>query len=90
MSIYSVEKVLWELQADKAKVEKFHSDPVSFLEKYSLAEDERELILAQNVRVMADRGVSQMLLFNTWQAMNGGAASVPEYMQRMNTPAGQN
>lgn len=90
MSIYSLEKVLWDLHADPAKVERFHSDPAAFLEGYSLAEDERELVLSQNVRVMADRGVSQMLLFISWQAVNGGDSSIPEYMRRMNTPVGQN
>ncbi|WP_069865728.1 hypothetical protein [Pseudomonas citronellolis] len=90
MSIYSLEKVLWDLHADPQKVEKFHNDPMSFLADYSLAEDERELVLSQNVRVMADRGVSQMLLFISWQAVNGGAPSIPEYMRRMNTPADQN
>jgi hypothetical protein len=38
-----------------------------------------------DVRAMADQGVSQMLLFITWQALNGPQL-MPEYMRRLNTP----
>ncbi|MBV2205678.1 MAG: hypothetical protein KUL87_09675 [Pseudomonas sp.] len=87
MSIYTMEKVLWDLHSDPEKIKHYKRDPEGFLGAYPLASDERSLLTEQHVREMADRGVSQMLLFVAWQDVNGGEASIPEYMKRMNTPA---
>lgn len=87
MSINTIERVLWDLHASPEKVGKFHADATDFLSAYPLSPDEVALMRALNVRAMADQGVSQMLLFCSWQAINGGAPSVPEYMRRMNSPA---
>ncbi|MGB0216409.1 MAG: hypothetical protein ACPF9E_13255 [Alteromonas oceani] len=87
MSNNTIERALWDLHAHPDMVKSFHDDAASFLSNYPLSEEEQQLIASLNVRVMADQGVSQMLLFNSWQAIQGGAASIPEYMRRMNTPA---
>lgn len=86
MSIYTLERVLWDLHAHPEKVQQFHSDVERFLAGYPLTGGERALLETLNVRAMADLGVSQMLLFCSWQAVQGGPPSVPEYMRRMNTP----
>ncbi|MGQ7908811.1 hypothetical protein [Burkholderia sp. BC1] len=85
MSIYTMERVLWDLHTDPAKVKRFHSDAGEFLSAYLLAEEERALLESLDVRAIADKGVSQMLLFCSWQAIQGGPPSIPEYMRRMNT-----
>lgn len=87
MSIHTLEKVLWDLHADPEKLNFYKRNPEEFLDAYPLNDEERGLLIEQHVRKMADRGVSQMLLFVNWQAVNGGEASIPEYMKRMNTPA---
>lgn len=87
MSIYTLERALWDLSAHPDKVRNFHSNTGEFLSVYPLDNREKGLLQALDVRTMADMGVSQMLLFCSWQAIQGGAASIPEYMRRMNTPA---
>lgn len=87
MSANTIERVLWDLHAHPDKVKQFHENTAEFLKIYPLAEEEQELLKSQNVRAMADNGVSEMLLFCAWQAINGGFPSIPEYMRRMNTPA---
>ncbi|WP_038712657.1 hypothetical protein [Burkholderia sp. lig30] len=85
MSIYTMERVLWDLHADPVKVARFHSNASEFLSAYPLSGEERVLLESMDVRTIADMGVSQMLLFCSWQAIHGGPPSVPEYMSRMNT-----
>jgi hypothetical protein len=87
MSAYTLELVLYDLHAHPEKVNQFHTDVEEYLNDYHLNPRERALIETFDVRTMADMGVSQMLLFCSWQAVQGGPASVPEYMRRMNTPA---
>lgn len=87
MSVYTLERVLWDLSAHPSKVREFKSNADGFLTTYPLSAPERSLLETLDVRTMADLGVSQMLLFCSWQAIQGGAASIPEYMRRMNTPA---
>lgn len=89
MSIHTIERVLYTLHAVPGRAQAFLQDPDAYLAGFPLEDDERVLLRTQDVRAMADRGVSQMLLFVTWQAVNGGPPSIPEYMRRMNTPAGQ-
>lgn len=89
MSTNTIERVLYDLHAIPGDARSFLQDPDAYLAKYPLDAEERSLIRNQDVLGMADRGVSQMLMFVTWQAVNGGPSSIPEYMRRMNTPAGQ-
>jgi hypothetical protein len=87
MSLYTLERVLWDLHAHPDKVREFHAGADAFLRPYPVTEEERSLIKSLDVRAIADLGVSQMLLFCAWQAVQGGPPSVPEYMRRMNAPA---
>lgn len=87
MSLNTMERVLFDLHTRPDLTEAFHREPAAFLARYPLEEQERGMLTDLQVRRMADLGVSQMLLFCAWQAVHGGGASVPAYMQRMNTPA---
>ncbi|HEY9081295.1 hypothetical protein [Magnetovibrio sp.] len=87
MSIHTVEKVLWDLMAMPHKKEAFAAAPDALLSEYPLADDEKALLKDWDVRVMTDRGVSPMLTMISWMAVRG-QEEMPEYMRRMNTPAG--
>lgn len=54
---------------------------------YRLTDDERVLVEQMDVREIAQRGVSQMLIWMAWVATNGFAMA-PEYLRRMNTEPG--
>ncbi|OWJ56144.1 hypothetical protein BWU74_31840 [Paraburkholderia caledonica] len=84
MSIYTVERVLWDLHAQPDLASRFRAEPEGVLDGYPLEGDERGLVTSLDVRAMADRGASQMLLFVAWTALQG-PGTTPEYMRRMNT-----
>ena len=87
MSRFSVERAIWEIAASRDQVGQFLEDPTSLLANYRLSDDERALIIAKDVRALADMQVSAMLLMLFWMAVSGGNESLPDYLQRMNTPA---
>lgn len=69
------------------KKEAFQNAPDSLLSEYPLADDEKDLLKAWDVRTMTERGCSPMLTMISWMAVFGND-EMPEYMRRMNTPAG--
>lgn len=87
VSIHSIEKVLWDMMAMPHKREAFANAPDALLQEYALSDDEKEVVKAWDVRTMTDRGVSPMLTMISWMAVRG-QDEMPEYMRRMNTPAG--
>lgn len=87
MSMFSIERALWEIAGSRESVGLFLQDPDALLVSYQLSEQERQLIKSKDVRAMADMEVSSMLLMLFWMAVSGGDQSLPEYLQRMNTPA---
>lgn len=87
MSIHTVETVLWEMMAMPHKKDAFERAPDALLSEYPLAEDEKEFLKTWDVRAMTDRGCSAMLTMISWMAVRG-QDDMPEYMRRMNTPAG--
>jgi len=86
MSMFSIERALWELTTSPENTKRFLVDPDGLLASYQLDAEEIELIKALDVRAMADRKVSEMLLMLTWFALRG-QDTMPEYLQRMNTPS---
>lgn len=87
MNAFAIERVLWEITDSLQNITQFIQAPDELLERYSLSEEEYNTIKQKDVRRMSDSGVSAMLLMLFWMATSGGNASMPEYMQRMNTPA---
>ncbi|GGB75084.1 hypothetical protein [Shewanella inventionis] len=83
MSIYTIERVLWDLQDSNEKSALYRNDPDEILENYSLTPDELSILSKMNIEAMVTLGVDQMLMFMTWQAING-PQGIPEYMQRLN------
>ncbi len=86
MSMFSIERALWEIAGSRELAGQFLQDPDSLLGSYQLSDEEQALIKSKDVLAMADQQVSSMLLMLFWMAVSGGDQSLPEYMQRMNTP----
>lgn len=84
MSMFSIERIIWEIQDSRERAEEFLNDPDQLLAQYGLSSTERDLVKSKNVRAMAEMEVSQLLLLGFWSAVSGGQESVPEYLQRMN------
>jgi len=87
MSTYSIERTLWEISGNGDSIGQFLSDPEQAISAYQLSDAERKLICTKDVRRLADMQVSPMLLMLFWMAVSGGNDSLPEYLQKMNTPA---
>ena len=87
MSTHVVERVLWEICNMPEKTATYIENPDAHLANYQLDEDERRMVKELDVKSLAERNVSQMLLMMTWNVLVG-AEKVGEYLGRMN--AGQN
>ena len=85
MSMYMVEKVIWEMGRDPERARQFLENPDDYLSRYYLPEEERSILKDLDVRAMADRGVSTLLTMMAWMTIKG-PEGMPEYMMRMNTP----
>jgi len=87
MSMFSIERALWEITSSGDHIGQFLADPDSLLAGYQLNDAEKQLIKSKDVRTLSDMQVSAMLLMLFWMSVSGGNDSMPEYLQRMNTPA---
>jgi len=85
VSVYTIERVLWEFAGNPERVQKFKSDPDAYLASYAFLEkDEAEILKNMDVKTMAGRGVSTLLTLMVWQEMEG-PQGMPHYMMRMNS-----
>lgn len=78
MTTNTLEKVLWDITVNPEMA----ANP-TILQAYRLTDEELALIEEMDVREMADRGVSQMLIWMAWVATRGFPMA-PEYLRRMN------
>ncbi|CAA0308994.1 conserved hypothetical protein [Alteromonas alvinellae] len=84
MSVYTIERVLWDLQDSDEKAALYREQPNEILNQYNLTTDEHSLLSDMDIESMVSLGIDQMLMFMAWQAINGPQGS-PEYMQRLNS-----
>ncbi len=80
MSIYYVQKLLYNLNRDPSEVEKFENDRVTVLATYNLTEDEKRAILEADIGLLYVMGVNGQILMH-YAAMRG--FEWPEYIQAM-------
>jgi hypothetical protein len=80
MSRNVLEKVLYDLSTSGANKKAFGAEPQKFLARYQLSDDERDLIVAYDVRALADLGVNTMLTWGFW--LQSGRTNA-DYMKRM-------
>lgn len=87
MTHFATERALWEITDSRENLELFNSDPDSFLDRYALSDEEKKLLKEKDVKALAERGNSDMLVMLFWVATSGGFQALPEYLGRMNAPA---
>lgn len=83
MSANTLEKALWHLNVDRESKRAFKDDPTKFLARFHLTDKEREMILAFDVRALADSGVNTMLTMGFWLELEG-SHNLNGYLVRMN------
>lgn len=72
MSVYAVEKVLWELVNDPGLVAEFKDPRSKYLAPYRLTEDEKKLLgNAVNFPALKALGVNERLLLAADMLLNG-------------------
>jgi len=86
MSYYALEQALWELGREPELAAAFREQPEDVSRRYRLDDDERRMLCELDIKAMAKREVSTLLLMMAWHAIQG-PGSIPEYMQRMNAPS---
>ena len=82
MSYESVEKALYDLNVDRRARTLLAEDPVQFVERYRLTEDEAEAMLEMDVRKLADGGWNPMLVWGYWMTCSQDR-SVGSYLARL-------
>lgn len=83
MSLTMLEKVLYDLNVDRAAKKAFRDDPDALLARYRLADDEVGLIRRYDLHELAARGVNPMLLMGFWRL---SGQSIPAYLRRIAKP----
>jgi Aromatic-ring-opening dioxygenase LigAB, LigA subunit len=85
VSLDSLEKLLWDLNVDRAAKEKFRADADSLMARFQLTDMERDMIKGFDLRGLADQGVNVMLLMGYWMELEG-SRSLKTYLTRMQGP----
>ena len=80
MSLYYVQKLLYQLNRDELVCERFKNDPDSVLAEYKLTEEEIEAITKPDIGLLYVLGVNGQILMH-YAAMKG--YPWPEYIQAM-------
>lgn len=70
MSRNTVERVLHQLCVDRAAKQRFREDAAHFLERFSLTDTERAMILSFDVKGLQEHGVNSMLTMGYWQELS--------------------
>lgn len=85
MSIFAVERALYDVANNPALGMQYGQNPDDFLSGYALTDQERREIKEMDVKSMAANGASHMLLMMFWVAANRGLHTMPEYVKRLNS-----
>lgn len=83
MSIHAVEKVFWEFGNDPARIAAFRANPQGYLAPYLLTPIERDAIARQDLKALADQGVSTLLTMMVWPLLNGPQDMLFAYLKHM-------
>ena len=83
MSIHAIEKVFWEFGKNPRRIEDFMKDPDSYLVPYALDAEERRMIKENDLKALAEQGVSTLLTLMVWPLMNGPEGMPLDYLRHM-------
>jgi hypothetical protein len=83
MSTHALELVLWEIThyGDVAKA--FREDSKRLLKSYQITQDECAALETLDVKSLAARGVSPLLIMQAWNTIQG-PDKIGDYLARMN------
>lgn len=80
MSLYTLSKLLFELNRDEAFKARFVEDPAAAIERHRLTDEERHAVLAPDIGLLYVLGVNGQILMH-YAALRGVEWS--DYLQRM-------
>jgi hypothetical protein len=80
MSLYYVQKFLYELNRDPVRQEAYHADPAGSLAGYDLTPDEQAALIEPDIGYLYHLGVNGQILMH-FAALHGIAWA--DYLQRM-------
>ncbi|RQR68764.1 MULTISPECIES: extradiol ring-cleavage dioxygenase [unclassified Burkholderia] len=70
MSRNLLERVLHQLNVDRAAKQRFREDAEGFLRRYVLDDEERRMVLDFDVLALQNTGVNPMLTMGFWQELS--------------------
>ncbi|SDJ16017.1 protocatechuate 4,5-dioxygenase, alpha chain [Paraburkholderia steynii] len=82
MSRNTVERVLYLLCVDRGTKQRFKDDAAQLLERFSLTDAERSMILSFDVKALQEHGVNSMLTMGYWQELSP-QRDMTAYMARL-------
>ena len=71
MSLYAMERILWEMVNDQDRISQFRADPNAYLGHYPLTEKEKRWLLNLDYASLERHGVNQRLVFAARLALEG-------------------
>lgn len=85
MSIFAIEKLLWQAASNPVDAGKFRAEPAHYLAGFRIDEEERTQLMNWDVAGLADRGVNPMLLLMAFSIVTG-SLDMMNYVSRINRP----
>lgn len=82
MSVYALEKAVFDIASGAAQAEAYKRDPEGYLGRYGLAPEEARLVTALDVRRLVELDLNPMLVMRLFTTIEG-RASLPEYLRRL-------
>jgi hypothetical protein len=86
MSVYAVERFLWDLCNVPDRFALYRADPEKMISDYRLSEAEKRMLSGLKVRALMDYQVNPMLIMTAWNALIG-SDKIGEYLAQLNAPA---
>ncbi|HWO42489.1 MAG TPA: aromatic ring-opening dioxygenase subunit LigA [Candidatus Eisenbacteria bacterium] len=62
MSLYQLQKLIYQVNRDRAARERYREDPAAFARDYELTDEERRAVLDLDIRALYTLGVHPLLL----------------------------
>lgn len=62
MSLYQLQKLMFEVNRNPERREEYRKDAAAFAERYDLTPEEKEAVSRLDIRVLYQRGVHSLLL----------------------------
>lgn len=85
MSLNTIERIFWEFGDEPARVTAFLKDRDRYLEPFQLTDAERRMVRTMDVKALDAHGVSNMLIMDAFNAVNGkNPLLLFDYLRRLN------